>query len=181
MPATKKSQRPTAIRFAEKYSVDVSGCWLWMGAIDTPGYGRFKWKGRIDGAHRASWELTFGDIQDDLFVLHRCNVKRCVNPAHLYLGNASTNMRDAIRDGLMNYSNRKPPRQPLFRKPRRPYDKPDQRGEANPNARLTADQVLQIRERYERGGISQQALADEYEVNQTNVSVIVRRKVWASV
>lgn len=52
------------------------------------------------------------------------------------------------------------------------------RGEDNPSSRLTADAVRDIRARYAAGGITQQALADEYGVSQVLVGVVVRRKGW---
>lgn len=56
------------------------------------------------------------------------------------------------------------------------YD--DQRGAGHSNAKLTMDQAEEIRIRYAAGGISQQRLADEYGVDQSNVSQIVLRKTY---
>lgn len=80
-----------------------SGCWLWSGAsAGRAGYGAC---GAINGekrAHRVSWTLHVGPIPEGAFVLHRCDVPACVNPAHLYVGNFSDNMRDAARKGRLN-------------------------------------------------------------------------------
>jgi hypothetical protein len=45
-------------------------------------------------AHRASWEFFRGQIPADMQVLHACNVRRCVRPLHLYLGDHQQNMDD---------------------------------------------------------------------------------------
>lgn len=82
-------------RFYKKISPDPnSGCWLWIGAAFNHGYGQMRINGKIKSAHRASWEIHNGDIPNDLFVCHKCDVKLCVNPDHLFLGTNSDNMKD---------------------------------------------------------------------------------------
>jgi hypothetical protein len=84
--------------------VDMSagpyGCWPWTGGKKHDGYGILRIFGRHEGAHRASWILTNGPIDDaSIFVCHRCDNPPCVNPAHLFLGTHLDNMRDMIRKG----------------------------------------------------------------------------------
>lgn len=85
--------------FEDCYKVDESGCWLWMRALKGCGYGH-KWhEGKYKSAHRIAWELNRGQIPEGLFVLHRCDVMRCVNPEHLFLGTHQDNMEDQRRKG----------------------------------------------------------------------------------
>lgn len=51
-------------------------------------------------------------------------------------------------------------------------------GTRNGRAKLTDDQVREIRQLYSEGGISQQKIADQFGINQTIVSGIVLRKYW---
>jgi opacity protein-like surface antigen len=83
------------------------GCWLWTGATDKNGYGRTSQtiNGRTSmvRAHRAMFEMRFGEIPDGMMVCHRCDNPSCVNPDHLFLGSALANMRDKIAKGRAVY------------------------------------------------------------------------------
>lgn len=81
-------------------------CWLWTGSIDVSGYGDCWFRGKTDGAHRVAWLIFNGEITDGLFVLHRCDNPKCVNPEHLFLGTHSDNMRDASSKGRLKTPNR---------------------------------------------------------------------------
>lgn len=59
-----------------------TGCWLWLGA-SCRGYGHLKFGTKAISAHRASYELTKGAIQEGLTIDHRCRVTLCINPQHL--------------------------------------------------------------------------------------------------
>lgn len=86
----------------------TTGCWLWLRKIDRDGYGRI-WNGsREIGAHKFSFESTFGSVADGLQVLHRCDTPSCVNPQHLFIGDQSVNMQDASSKGRMLYPARLP-------------------------------------------------------------------------
>lgn len=93
----KNPRKPAADRFWAKVAKG-DDCWLWTGAVaGYPGndYGAFN-KGK---AHRFSWELHRGPIPAGLFVLHKCDVTRCVRPDHLFLGTQKDNMQDMVAKG----------------------------------------------------------------------------------
>ena len=51
----------------------TDSCWLWQGAKNSYGYGRFVINGRRVGAHRAVWLLLRGEIPAGAWLLHRCD------------------------------------------------------------------------------------------------------------
>lgn len=76
------------------------GCWHWTAAvIKAVGYGRFGFGDTVDYAHRASWRIFRGPIPVGALVCHKCDVRRCVNPSHLFIGSHSDNMKDASKKG----------------------------------------------------------------------------------
>ena len=100
---------PLAERFWAKTRVDtVSGCLLWTGTTLQPrwgtgfSYGKVRLGGKLMSAHRVAWELTHGQVLDGLMVLHKCDVRNCVNPDHLFLGTHADNMRDMSAKGRGN-------------------------------------------------------------------------------
>lgn len=97
---------PTLGEYLRQHSsVDqVTGCWEWDGAIMHDGYGRAKYRGRSMRAHRMAYASACGLTLDEMAkengqVLHKCNNRRCCNPAHLYLGSHADNMVDKANAG----------------------------------------------------------------------------------
>jgi hypothetical protein len=58
-------------------------CWIWQGAIDPNGYGRFHFDGRMLGAHRVAYTLLVGEVPDGMDLDHLCRTRDCVRPSHL--------------------------------------------------------------------------------------------------
>lgn len=130
-------------------------CWLWEAGTNNVGYGRFAvTKHMLVSAHRFSWELANGPIPEGMCVLHRCDVRACVNPAHLFLGTRGDNNRDAVSKGRQA------------------------RGERHGIARLTAEKARTIRTRYAAGEGSMHDLAVEYGVTDVSVFNVVHRRTW---
>ncbi len=75
-----------------------SGCWLWIGSLTNNGYGRMTFGAKTEFlAHRVSYEQKYGKIPDGKFALHKCDVKSCVNPDHIFIGTQQENMTDKVK------------------------------------------------------------------------------------
>lgn len=144
--------------FVDKREPDE--CWLWQGSKVDGGYGRCAWQGKIHHSSRVSYIIHFGDIPDGMLVCHNCpggDNPACVNPAHLWLGTHQANMDDKVAKGRQR------------------------RGEDQGNAKLTENQVTEIRQRHAAGNITQRALATQYGVSQKTIMNVVKRVAWSHV
>ena|SRR5688500_3393173 len=75
------------------------GCWHWMGRVQRGGYGEFCLNGKNQLTHRLSYTLTYGEIPDGKIICHKCDVRICCNPDHLFVGTASDNKIDCLVKG----------------------------------------------------------------------------------
>jgi len=135
--------------------VDKSGeCWLWTGGFFNVGYGAISGPDRRPRkAHRYSYELAHGPIPDGLWVLHRCNVRACVRPDHLYLGTHTDNMADRKRAQRQA------------------------RGNDLPFAKLTPEIVHEVRRLHDLG-LGSSAIGRRLHIPQTTASDVSLRKTW---
>lgn len=130
-------------------------CWNWM-AGTRDGYGDIRIQHKTVASHRIAYQLTHGDIPDDLHVLHHCDNRRCCNPRHLYLGTNLDNVHDRVMRGRNG----------------------DVRGEKHGRHKLTWEQVKIIRERYARGGVSYKQLAREFEMSPAQIRRVANGNQW---
>ena len=77
----------------------MSGCHLWIGSLTSQGYGGISRKGKLLKAHRVVYEIECGPIPDGAMLCHHCDNRVCVNPDHLYVGTAQSNVDDMNRRG----------------------------------------------------------------------------------
>ncbi|NIQ14489.1 MAG: hypothetical protein GTO02_08825 [Candidatus Dadabacteria bacterium] len=80
--------------------VDQNGCWRCVNHRKTEtGYIHLRRNGKLLRGHRLSYETFVGEIPKDLYVLHKCDVRDCINPEHLFLGTCQDNQTDMVQKG----------------------------------------------------------------------------------
>ena len=157
-PLTVKQAQLHGVSLLERWTANVrktNGCWEWTGFRDPNSYGRLRVSGRPELAHRLSWKLHCHAIAPEQHVLHRCDNPPCVNPAHLFLGDQAANNADKIAKRRSRYG--------------------VSRGEDHGCAKLTVEQVLEIRASV---GSSIQ-VGERFGISGRQVRDIRRRKAWA--
>ena len=83
----------------ERRAVKSAACWRWRGAHNDAGYAQMWWNGKVHRAARIAYLLYVGTIPQGVYVCHSCDNPGCVNPAHLFPGTQSDNMKDSVRKG----------------------------------------------------------------------------------
>ncbi len=145
-------------RLNQRTKVVPSGCWIFAGATNR-GYGQLTIAGETHKAHRLAWEIANNqNVPAGLFVCHRCDVRSCVNPAHLFVGTHDDNMTDMIAKGR------------------------DYRGEparGSNHARAIIDESIAIEIYYAIGRVSH--IAERFRVARAVVRGIKRRDQWAHI
>lgn len=82
-----------------------NSCWEFTGCLNRGGYGKVRDKYRSLMAHRAAAHVWLGfDLDVKKVVMHTCDNRKCINPAHLQIGTALENVRDCFRKGRHPYA-----------------------------------------------------------------------------
>lgn len=165
----------TVERFMAKVARQTNGCWNWTGGTDRKGYGKFSMgnsrnadgtrRNSMVSAHRVAYMLFVGDIPTGngfhgTCVLHKCDNPACVNPQHLFIGSNAENVHDMDKKG-------------------RRVSK-TARGEAHPNAKLTAEKVADIK-RMLKAGFTRNEAACAIGCGLASVHQIATGRQWAHV
>jgi hypothetical protein len=150
--------KPLPAEFANKIEFTDS-CWLFKSNINKHGYGQLRFEGKTMFAHRYSWHYFNDGIPDGLQVLHKCDVRNCVNPDHLFLGTNQENTADREAKGRTV------------------------KGETHGMARLKTEDVIYIRNSYQRGTnaeYSMTGLSKKFGVSITQISRIINNRAWSA-
>ena len=142
-------------------------CWNWKMKLNETGYGQVTLFGKNEGAHRVSYELFVGDIPANHVVRHKCDNRKCVNPAHLETGTTQENINDKVGRNRQARGTELVQAQSINRA----------RGEAHGTSKLTETDVVEMRLLYDFGA-SQKELVAKYGISQSNVSAIITKRLW---
>lgn len=151
--------KPILSRFMEKVD-KTDSCWIWTGSTVKPktharAYGQISYNGKVQLAHRVSYQLFNGPVPESLDVCHTCDNARCVNPNHLFLGTRTENMLDAVSKGRLPFQE-----DPTL----------------SPKTKLTADQVIEIRTTHKDNDTHE--VAALFGVHFSTINDIKRGKTW---
>jgi hypothetical protein len=174
---------------------ELGRCWLWIGTVLPPpsGYGRLIHQRVSYRVHRLSYEWAYGPLAPGLLACHKCDVRHCIRPSHLFAGTTSDNVKDMWAKGRgvqvsrfptgdAHHFRRNPesiPRGDRHGSKTKPERIP--RGTAIHTAKLNDDQVREIRRMYTAGEANQKALALRFGIAQKNISALIRRETWKHV
>lgn len=144
-------------RYVEEPGPLDTPCWMWTAGTDGDGYGAIHVNNKQMKAHRLSYELLVGPIPEGMLVCHHCDRPACIQPSHLYVGDAKTNSDDMWARGRGHIG----------------------RGEEHSQAILTEEDVAWIKYWLWTGRFPQVDIAEKYGVERWCVWHIASGKNWS--
>lgn len=142
--------------YVENYVRKTESCWLWVGLKNRGGYGVGMRKGKHFLAHRLFYALTTEKIPHGMCVLHKCDVRNCVNPDHLFIGTYADNNKDRSKKGRNGYV----------------------KGGKHPRAILSDEKVIEMRKLRNIDGLKFREIAELFGVHLTTAVYAVKGKNW---
>jgi len=138
-------------RIRDNSPVDAAGSWICKLSLKN-GYGQITiGRRRNFYSHHVSYMVFVArPIPEGMNVCHSCDVKRCNNPEHFFLGTQLDNLADMRAKGRGS-----PP--------------PHSYGMEHYMAKLSDEQVAEIRARWALGRVEQRELAAHYGCSQSTI------------
>ena len=171
----------TCIEKRGRVNTNMSPCWTHTTARSTNGYGQISFQKKAWQLHRYSYWIHNGkpDLTHKNQVMHKCDNPECANPEHLELGTAKENAIDCVKR-IREPKPKKEKRIGNYHKTDGSFEKGDNLGELNNNAKLTWEKVREIRHRKEEGLAygELKKMAVEYGIQYITIQKIVQGSLW---
>lgn len=137
-----------------------NGCMFWLGSKNKKGYGQINVNNKPMLSHRFSYMLHYGAFDNQLCVLHKCDMPSCVAPEHLFLGTKKDNMRDCANKGRLKT--------------------PNYKGQNSSSAKLLDCEIPIIRKKL-KNGLSCKFLGEFYNVHPDTILSIKIGRTWSHI
>lgn len=134
-------------------------CWEWKGRPGKNGYCKMSINGREEYIHRIVYQISIGPIPDGYDVCHKCDNRKCANPSHLFAGTRADNLHDMMRKGRDDHTK-------------------NLKLENHAMAKLTNDEVREIRRLYDHGERNLKKIGARFGVTNHAIYRIVHRLNW---
>lgn len=135
---------------------EANECWEWEGHKDKDGYGIASLEGKNVKAHRLSYEVHHGSIDDNMLICHHCDNRACCNPSHLFEGAPVDNSKDMVKKGR------------------------SLAGSRHHKAKLKEADILAIRQML-AAAIPYREIAERYQVSKSTIAFIAQGHSWRHV
>lgn len=155
----KRGKYPHSHAIKQHPEIKGTRCWEWLGYHNRDGYAIHN----KSLAHRLSWSLHVDRLLDETGVRHKCDVRNCVRPLHLFEGSAQVDADDKVAKR---------------RQSRGKQHSLTHRGEKNGNAILTDKQALKVLALATKGHLTQIAIAKMYKISPSAICDVVRRRTF---